>query len=83
MPNRNGTGPAGTGPATGRGMGPCGTGLRRGRGRGLGRGFFGRGFNLGKWTKEDEKSALIEEEKMLSNDLSQIKEEIKELNGKE
>jgi len=83
MPNRNGTGPTGTGPATGWGMGPCGLGLRRGRGRGSGCSFFGRGFNLiGKWTKEDEKSALIEEEKMLSGDLSQIREKIKGLNEK-
>lgn len=46
MPNRNGTGPMGEGPMTGRGLGPCGRGQRTGRtdrrprlGRRLGRGF--------------------------------------------
>jgi len=38
MPNRDGTGPDGLGPRTGRGLGPCGCGLRRG-GRGGGRGL--------------------------------------------
>ena len=49
MPNRNGTGPAGQGPRTGRGAGNCtgqgGTG--RFGGRGLGRGGRGRGFGRG------------------------------------
>lgn len=41
MPNKNGTGPEGKGPKTGRGLGPCGDGNPRGgvRGRGLGRGM--------------------------------------------
>ena len=34
MPKRDGTGPMGQGPATGRGMGPCAAGRPRGRGRG-------------------------------------------------
>lgn len=48
MPNRNGTGPTGNGPRTGRGLGNCkptqttqprqGRGLGRGLGRGNGRG---------------------------------------------
>lgn len=33
MPNRNGTGPRGKGPKTGRGKGPCGNGGRRATGR--------------------------------------------------
>jgi len=40
MPNRNGTGPMGMGPLTGRGLGPCNFGptfRRSGFGRGLGR----------------------------------------------
>jgi len=46
MPSRDGTGPEGKGPRTGRGLGPCGNGGRpvrgnfrpaRGGGRGLGR----------------------------------------------
>jgi len=36
MPNRNGTGPAGTGPMSGRGMGRCGGGRGAGNGRGPG-----------------------------------------------
>ena len=42
MPNRDGTGPFGQGPKTGRGLGPCGGGQARGngRGKGLGQGRF-------------------------------------------
>lgn len=58
MPNKNGTGPEGKGPKTGRGMGPCGDGTPRGGGRGLGRGA-GRGFgprkDFGTNTAADEK----------------------------
>ena len=50
MPNRDGTGPEGKGPKTGRQMGNCkgaepqpGFGPERGFGRGLGRGL-GKGF---------------------------------------
>jgi len=35
MPNRDGTGPNGEGPGTGRGLGPCGKGAGRGRGMGM------------------------------------------------
>jgi hypothetical protein len=40
MPNRDGTGPEGKGPKTGRGQGSCGSGTpkRDGSGAGLGRG---------------------------------------------
>lgn len=44
MSRKNGTGPMGAGPATGRGFGPC-TGYS-GAGTGFGRGF-GRGFGMG------------------------------------
>ena len=71
MPGNNGTGPMGMGPMTGRGLGPCGNGTRRGGG---GRGFFGRGFRRF-WTKTDEKAALEEEEKMLAEELAQVKKE--------
>jgi len=37
MPNRNGTGPTGNGPRSGKGMGRCGGGRGAGNGRGLGR----------------------------------------------
>mgnify|MGYP001767506792 CR=1 FL=1 len=51
MPRKDGTGPTGAGPMTGRGAGPCGGGaagggLGRGFGRGRG-GGFGRGFGTG------------------------------------
>jgi len=60
MPNRNGTGPEGKGPKTGRGLGNCagdtsetnevplrGAGLGLGRGQGAGRGM-GRGQGAGR-----------------------------------
>ncbi|MCK4539826.1 DUF5320 domain-containing protein [Candidatus Parcubacteria bacterium] len=47
MPYRNGTGPEGKGPKTGRGLGPCGDGTPRGNGRGLGLGR-GRGKPIGR-----------------------------------
>jgi hypothetical protein len=57
MPNRNGTGPRGFGPETGRGMGPCcgerayRTGRGYGQGPGYRRGFSrGRGFGWGPGT---------------------------------
>lgn len=39
MPNRNGTGPEGRGPKTGRGLGSCGDGTPRGGGQGRGLGL--------------------------------------------
>jgi len=58
MPNRDGTGPEGKGPKTGRGLGPCGDGTPRGegRGRGIGRGLgAGLGFrrNVDNESKKD------------------------------
>ena len=38
MPNRDGTGPLGKGPGTGRGLGSCGDGRPKGGGRSLGHG---------------------------------------------
>ncbi len=60
MPNRDGTGPLGKGPKTGRQMGPCkdadpnnatfnGRGMGRGFGRRKGRGY-GRGY---RWAQQD------------------------------
>ncbi|MEA1962767.1 MAG: DUF5320 domain-containing protein [Patescibacteria group bacterium] len=51
MPNRNGTGPEGKGPKTGRGLGPCGDGTPRGGGRGMGLGR-GRGRGIGRGLAE-------------------------------
>jgi len=68
MPRRNGTGPVGNGPMTGRGMGYCNNGptnkanfFRLGNGRGL-------GYNVSPMSKED-----LEQEKVL---LKQRLEEI-------
>jgi hypothetical protein len=41
MPNKNGTGPMGNGPMSGRGMGRCGGGRAAGPGRGMGLGRRG------------------------------------------
>lgn len=46
MPNRDGTGPEGKGPKTGRGLGSCGGGRGPGRGLGFGKGI-GRGYRRG------------------------------------
>lgn len=51
MPAKDGTGPEGRGPMTGRGMGPCASdpAFRSGFRRGFGRGFgLGRGFGRGR-----------------------------------
>jgi len=71
MPNRDGTGPMGNGPRTGRGMGPCGGGMRHGMGWGYGRGFGARRFI----SPKNELEALEEEQQMLENELQMIKEE--------
>ncbi len=86
MPQRDGTGPLGQGPLTGRGLGPCGTGsgLRRGLGRGIGR---GRGLVLGccpvanqvNLTAEEEKKILEAELKELDLDKDEIQKRLKEL----
>ncbi len=93
MPGFDRTGPRGEGPLTGRGLGPCGRGLgfRRGFGRGFGR---GRGFGFRRayaydygdvapvapaLTKEQEKTMLESEMKILQEDLEAIKKRIKEL----
>lgn len=72
MPERDKTGPNGSGPKTGRQLGNCEGatptvgqgfcyGMRRGFGRGCGRGRgFGRNFTL---TKEQEKQILEAEKK--------------------
>ncbi len=90
MPFGDGTGPLGQGPMTGWGRGPCGRGLARGRRGGWrGRGWFGRGFGFGwrwpwssKWTEEDEKAALDEEERMLEEELAQVRAAKKDLESK-
>ena len=86
MPTRDGTGPLGQGPLTGRGLGPCGAGIgfRRGFGRGIGR---GRGLALGccpvanqaDLTAEEEKKILAAELKELDSDKVEIQKRLKAL----
>ena len=83
MPNRDGTGPMGQGPLTGRGFGPCCPQGRRGRSRGFGRGFgwgLGRGFAQPvELTKKEQKEILIAELKDLEAERDKIKKTLKEL----
>lgn len=71
MAARDGTGPMGAGPLTGRGFGPCGkgSGFRRG---------FGRGFGYRCWQRPVE---LTKEEKVkiLKTEKEDIEKELKEL----
>lgn len=71
MPNKNGTGPTGQGPMTGRGMGRCGNGIGMGIGYGCRNGFGFRRFI----SPKNELSALENEEKMLLEELEVIKAE--------
>ncbi len=61
MPYRDGTGPMGYGPLTGRGTGPC----RRGFGRGFGRGYGMMGREYPPYSLKDHKAALEEELKRI------------------
>ncbi len=72
MPFRDGTGPMGEGPMTGRGLGPCsgnpspfvpGRGGFFGRGRGRGRGFgLGLGLGLGRGGRWFQGAAPVSEQ---------------------
>jgi hypothetical protein len=79
MPNRDGTGPLGQGPLTGRGFGPCGRGLgfRRGFHRGFGwrQQYFGEPVEL---TEEQQKRILEEELKEIDIEKKAIEKKLKE-----
>lgn len=88
MPWRDGTGPFGEGPLTGRGLGPCGRGFGWRRrfgwrgGRGWGRGRFYLDEPIVEpvvLTKEEQKIILEEEKKYLELELKKIQEKLKEL----
>jgi hypothetical protein len=73
MPMKNGTGPQGAGPGTGRGLGPCGKGSSFKRG-------FRRFCRFGlQSSPKNEKQILEEEATLLEDDLKSIKERIQEL----
>ncbi len=65
MPKFDGTGPQGYGMGTGRRMGPCCGG----------RGFYGRRF----FTKKEEEEILKEEIEDLENEVSAMKERLREI----
>ncbi len=68
MPRRDGRGPLGEGPLTGRGFGPCGRGYNQGRG--IGRGF-GNGYQA---FKQSENKSLEAEREDLQKRLDDINE---------
>lgn len=92
MPGRDGTGPMGAGPMTGRGLGICkganavkyGAGLGLGIGlglacrRGFGRGF-GRGFAINQTSGRTPKELLNEQKAALQNRLEEIDKQLEDL----
>ncbi len=79
MPNKDGTGPLGQGPQTGRGLGPCGGGMRRGLGRGFGRGLGLRCNRLLTLTEAEEKKILEAELKEIDLEKQEIEKRLKEM----
>lgn len=67
MPRRNGTGPMGYGPMTGRGMGYC-------------RGGYGRGLGWGMYAPPVAPVSLAERKRMLEEELKRIDAQMKESN---
>jgi len=93
MPGRDGTGPMGTGPMTGRGLGFCAganavryrVGLGRGLSLGLGcrRGFgrwFGRGLVTDEAALKMQKELLQNQKAILEKRLDAINKQLEELN---
>lgn len=89
MPGRNGTGPMGAGPMTGRGFGSCyaGAGKGMGFGRGMGHGIFcrsGYGRFLADYRTDEppfaasEKEILAEQKKILEAQLDAINKKMQE-----
>lgn len=92
MPRRDGTGPMGAGPMTGRGLGLCtganavkyGAGLGLGLGlglacrRGFGRGF-GRGFAVNQNSSKTQKELLQEQKNVLKSRLDVIDKQLENL----
>lgn len=84
MPGRDGRGPLGQGPMTGRGLGNCNPGYSGLGGYGRGRGFFGRGFRkFGNWFGFGVNNAPVlsaqEESTLLKEDARAIEEELKRI----
>lgn len=92
MPRRDGTGPMGAGPMTGRGLGPCvgakavkycaGIGLGLGLGFALKRGFgrgFRRWFAINKNPSKTQREMLQEQKDALKSRLDVIDKQLKDL----
>jgi len=86
MPGKDGTGPYGQGPRTGRGFGPCGGypaypcyGYGMGYGRGMGFRRVRRGFPIMPvpYEPEQEKAILEDQVKYLENQLEQVRNQLK------
>ena len=83
MPYKDGTGPNGQGPMTGRGIGPCSGGARAMGGRGMGRGFGGRrgmGRGMGMGFAPPVYAAPTTE--MLQSEKAMLEAELKAINEK-
>lgn len=78
MPAKDGTGPMGQGPMTGRGLGPCGDGYTRGRGRGYWCRFGGQRT----FTREEEPSAIKADIEWLRGELKAAEERLKQTEKK-
>ena len=92
MPRRDGTGPMGVGPMSGRGLGLCvgestikyGSGFGRGLGlglacrRGFGRGFR-RGFSVNQPAAKTQKELLQEQKDALQNRVEAIDKQLESL----
>lgn len=85
MPKFDKTGPQGNGPMTGRGLGSCQDGGFFGGCRRMGRRCFGRRFfSFGQSIvdTESEKECLVEEAKILEEELKAIKDRLTEIETK-
>ena len=83
MPFRDGTGPIGQGPMTGRGLGPCGGGMGYGRGRGWRRwGYYPPVYPSIEPTAREEKEMIQEEMSVLKEQIKILEDRFKELKNK-
>ncbi|MFO7636320.1 MAG: DUF5320 domain-containing protein [Clostridia bacterium] len=82
MPRRDGTGPMGCGPMTGRGLGVC-TGVNAYRYGSNRRGGFGRGFFFQPVANEgDTKEMLMEQQQVLKARMDDISRQLESLSEK-
>jgi len=72
MPNKDRTGPLGSGALSGRGLGPCGQGMRRGSGRGFGRGMGARCIQPANISLEAELKQIESEKEAVEKKLAQM-----------